>query len=186
MADVLNIAMADVLNLAMVDVLNPANHKTIVTVNCLICDETFNSKQQLSKHKRRIHSDVPVELGGPSTKNVICLFCSKRFASGFSLRRHIRLIHNPTVMSPGLKTKNARCYTCSKCFFRRATLRRHIQKAHPELDVKIACPLKPKLVASCPGMYITYNIGLKTHEDIVSNWSVNNFSFSYSISIRQR
>ncbi|XP_030752796.1 zinc finger protein 93-like [Sitophilus oryzae] len=107
--------------------------------NCTECKICFNSKYQLLKHKKQVHSNEVFS----------CEICLKTFATMFVLKRHKQRIHysdRPYFCDfcdkrfPSVQRKTAHertnhlkaklvgiCNCCNKSFFSKVSLERHLQ-----------------------------------------------------------
>ena len=81
---------------------------------CSICDKTFVTKSNLSRHVQQIHNN----------ESVPCTKCCKVFSRKDELRDHLNAIHGVGG------SKSLKCSSCGKTFTNSSHYRRHVHEVH--------------------------------------------------------
>ena len=99
-------------------------------LQCVQCDEVFDSFKQLNKHRRAAH---------PKEKTVQCQVCQKMLSSKDSLKTHM-LIHDDV--------RNYKCAFCSKSFRHSQALKKH-EQLHKNLEKPNQCVICQVSLTKC-------------------------------------
>ena len=97
-----------------------------IYASCVICNVTFQRKEQLSVHLKSVHNSGGL-ITKAKNKNIICDICEKSFGDKNCLREHIRNVHEK-IRNP--ETKKPTCQTCKKEFSKQSNLNFHIASIH--------------------------------------------------------
>ncbi|XP_020296096.1 zinc finger protein 2 homolog, partial [Pseudomyrmex gracilis] len=94
---------------------------------CDKCEKTYKTKQALSRHYQRRHSD--------SEKPYKCKVCDKRFTTKFEVTNH-EAVHS--------SLRPYECDKCEKTFKTKQTLSRHYQRQHSDSEKPYKCKVCDK------------------------------------------
>ena len=61
-------------------------------IKCMECNNTFNLRQYLVAHVKRVHNKIRHGI-----KDIECNICDRAFSDGKSLTRHIQNVHDTTI-----------------------------------------------------------------------------------------
>ena len=136
---------------------------------CEVCDELFQTKSNLYKHRTLEHADnlpltIPLSLNLPlpdeipkendsnsstttNDEKFECNKCGKKLNNEYYLKRHLRAKH-PEVLSSRFSTrihsqkKSFKCDKCNKTMANKASLEKHFSLAHSKMRMLLARKLE--------------------------------------------
>lgn len=88
---------------------------TDISVNCEICNKTFQNAQRLRRHKREVHQE----------RRYVCQICYKRFENKVKVDRHVRQVHT--------EKKYVQCPVCGNKLVAHGLIL-HMRQTHPEIE----------------------------------------------------
>jgi len=74
-------------------------------VTCDLCDENFNKKFELSRHKFYIHD---VDISTENAQPITCDLCDEIFDKTFQLSRHKFYVHNVDINNENVEEKDGK------------------------------------------------------------------------------
>ncbi|KAB0805351.1 hypothetical protein PPYR_02321 [Photinus pyralis] len=104
---------------------------------CVVCDKTFNSKGNVSRHLKAIHGVQHAPKRGARHMGIICGICKKEFFDKATLTRHTAKVHKLSQHVVYDKNKNIRCEECKVAFSCKKQLIRHLVALHEFEEVYI-------------------------------------------------